>query len=102
MTGGRAPRKRAFMPATAWHKPKAEFGMQMSLRCFPPQATWHFSRLHAVGRQSSPLLSPVGGTVVVANVPCGIWREHTRKSSPHWFLLVHATIPLLAMLRRRF
>lgn len=42
----------------------------------------------------------MGGTAVAANLPCGMWREHTRKFSPQWFLAVHATIPFVAMLRK--
>lgn len=42
----------------------------------------------------------MGGTAVAANLPCGAWREHTRKFSPQWFLAVHATIPFVAMLRK--
>jgi hypothetical protein len=29
-----------------------------------------------------------------------MWREHTKKFSPQWFLAVHATIPFIAMLRK--
>ncbi|GAB4813761.1 hypothetical protein N2152v2_000807 [Parachlorella kessleri] len=42
----------------------------------------------------------MGTTAVLANVPCGMWREHTRKFSPEWFVAVHATIPFVAMLRK--
>jgi hypothetical protein len=42
----------------------------------------------------------MGGTAIAANLPCGAWREHTRKFSPEWFLAVHATIPFVAMLRK--
>lgn len=34
------------------------------------------------------------------NVPFGALREHCRKFSPEWFLMVHATIPLIAMFRK--
>eukprot|EP00210_Caulerpa_lentillifera_P000605 g586.t1 len=34
------------------------------------------------------------------NVPFGMLREHTKKFSPEWFLVVHATIPFIAMLRK--
>ena len=41
------------------------------------------------------------GLVAAAlNVPFGAWREHTKKFSPEWFLAVHATIPLIAPLRK--
>jgi len=42
----------------------------------------------------------MGGTGIAANLPCGAWREHTKKFSPQWFLAVHATIPFVAMLRK--
>ena len=41
----------------------------------------------------------MGATAVLANVPCGMWREHTRKFSPEWFVAVHATIPFVAVRR---
>lgn len=34
------------------------------------------------------------------NIPFGMIREHTRKFSPQWFLVVHATIPFIAMFRK--
>ncbi|XP_010278810.1 PREDICTED: uncharacterized protein LOC104612882 [Nelumbo nucifera] len=37
---------------------------------------------------------------MAANVPLGIWREHTRKFSPSWFVAVHAAVPFIAMLRK--
>lgn len=37
---------------------------------------------------------------VVANIPCGMWRHHTVKFSPQWFLAVHITIPFIASLRK--
>lgn len=37
---------------------------------------------------------------MAANVPLGIWREHTRKFSPSWFAAVHAAVPFIAMLRK--
>ena len=42
----------------------------------------------------------MGGTAIAANLPCGVWREHTTKFSPQWFLAVHATIPFVAALRK--
>ena len=42
----------------------------------------------------------MAGTAILANVPCGMWREHTKKFSPEWFVAVHATIPFVAMLRK--
>lgn len=37
---------------------------------------------------------------MAANVPLGIWREHTKKFSPQWFIAVHAAVPFIAMLRK--
>lgn len=37
---------------------------------------------------------------MAANVPLGIWREHTEKFSPQWFVAVHAAVPFIAMLRK--
>ncbi|XP_072993640.1 uncharacterized protein [Typha latifolia] len=37
---------------------------------------------------------------MAANVPLGVWREHTEKFSPQWFAAVHAAVPLIAMLRK--
>ena len=45
-------------------------------------------------------LATLGAGTSVLNVPFGMWREHTRKFSPEWFLAVHATIPFVAMTRQ--
>lgn len=45
-------------------------------------------------------LATLGAGTAVLNVPFGMWREHTRKFSPEWFLAVHATIPFVAMTRQ--
>ncbi|KAF6146274.1 hypothetical protein GIB67_011746 [Kingdonia uniflora] len=37
---------------------------------------------------------------MAANVPLGIWREHTKKFSPSWFIAIHAAVPFIAMLRK--
>lgn len=37
---------------------------------------------------------------ISANIPLGIWREHTKKFSPQWFAAVHAAVPFIAMLRK--
>ena len=42
----------------------------------------------------------LAATTIAANVPCGMWREHTDKFSLQWVLAVHATIPFIAMLRK--
>ncbi|KAJ6901925.1 hypothetical protein NC651_019655 [Populus alba x Populus x berolinensis] len=42
----------------------------------------------------------IGMLGMAANVPLGIWREHTKKFSPSWFAAVHAAVPFIAMLRK--
>ncbi|XWS75126.1 hypothetical protein CRYUN_Cryun01aG0058500 [Craigia yunnanensis] len=42
----------------------------------------------------------IGMLGMAANVPLGIWREHTEKFSPSWFVAVHAAVPFIAMLRK--
>jgi len=37
---------------------------------------------------------------MAANVPLGVWREHTCKFSLAWFIAVHAAVPFIAMLRK--
>uniref|UniRef100_A0A0D9XMZ3 Uncharacterized protein n=1 Tax=Leersia perrieri TaxID=77586 RepID=A0A0D9XMZ3_9ORYZ len=37
---------------------------------------------------------------MAANVPLGIWREHTEKFSVQWFAAVHAAVPFIGMLRK--
>ncbi|KAF5175744.1 zinc finger B-box protein [Thalictrum thalictroides] len=42
----------------------------------------------------------IGALGMAANIPLGIWREHTKKFSPSWFVAVHAAVPFIAMLRK--
>ncbi|XP_071730498.1 uncharacterized protein [Rutidosis leptorrhynchoides] len=42
----------------------------------------------------------IGMLGMAANVPLGIWREHTKKFSLSWFIAVHAAVPFIAMLRK--
>ncbi|KAA8534335.1 hypothetical protein F0562_031838 [Nyssa sinensis] len=42
----------------------------------------------------------IGVLGMAANIPLGIWREHTQKFSPSWFAAVHAAVPFIAMLRK--
>ncbi|KAJ0764223.1 hypothetical protein HanPI659440_Chr08g0289721 [Helianthus annuus] len=42
----------------------------------------------------------IGAMGMAANVPLGIWREHTEKFSPSWFVAVHAAVPFIGMLRK--
>ncbi|KAK7252551.1 hypothetical protein RIF29_36579 [Crotalaria pallida] len=37
---------------------------------------------------------------MAANVPLGMWKEHTVKFSLAWFAAVHAAVPFIAMLRK--
>lgn len=45
-------------------------------------------------------LAAVGAIASLVNIPCGMWREHTKKFSFEWFLAVHTSIPFIAMLRK--
>jgi hypothetical protein len=42
----------------------------------------------------------IGMLGMSANIPLGIWREHTKKFSLSWFAAVHAAVPFIAMLRK--
>ncbi|KAL8538607.1 hypothetical protein ACS0TY_000575 [Phlomoides rotata] len=42
----------------------------------------------------------IGLLGMAANVPLGVWREHTEKFSPSWFVAVHAAVPFIGMLRK--
>lgn len=42
----------------------------------------------------------IGLLGMAANVPLGVWREHTVKFSPSWFVAVHAAVPFIGMLRK--
>ncbi|KAL2549517.1 hypothetical protein Fot_11047 [Forsythia ovata] len=42
----------------------------------------------------------IGVLGMAANIPLGIWREHTEKFSPSWFAAVHAAVPFIAILRK--
>ncbi|KAK4279705.1 hypothetical protein QN277_011441 [Acacia crassicarpa] len=42
----------------------------------------------------------IGMLGMAANVPLGVWREHTKKFSLSWFAAVHAAVPFIAMLRK--
>ena len=34
-----------------------------------------------------------------SNIPLGYFRENSRKFSPRWFVLIHASIPFIIILR---
>jgi len=42
----------------------------------------------------------IGLLGMAVNVPLGVWREHTEKFSPAWFVAIHSAIPFIAMLRK--
>lgn len=42
----------------------------------------------------------IGVLGMAVNVPLGMWREHTEKFSPAWFVAVHAAVPFIGMLRK--
>ncbi|CAN1256729.1 hypothetical protein LINPERPRIM_LOCUS9406 [Linum perenne] len=42
----------------------------------------------------------IGMLGMAANVPLGVWREHTKKFSLSWFIAVHAAVPFIGMLRK--
>lgn len=42
----------------------------------------------------------IGALGMAANIPLGVWREHTQKFSLSWFVAVHAAVPFVAMLRK--
>lgn len=57
----------------------------------------------AKGLRPQPLSNKIlviGMLGMAANVPLGIWREHTKKFSPSWFAAVHAAVPFIGMLRK--
>lgn len=50
-----------------------------------------------------PLLAKmlaIGLLGILANIPLGIWKEHTTKFSLSWFAAIHASVPFIAMLRK--
>lgn len=42
----------------------------------------------------------IGTFAALLNVPFGVWRAHTDKFSPAWFVAVHTPIPFIAILRK--
>ncbi|KAF6134669.1 hypothetical protein GIB67_002070 [Kingdonia uniflora] len=42
----------------------------------------------------------IGAMGMAVNIPLGVWREHTEKFSPSWFIAIHAAVPFIAMLRK--
>lgn len=42
----------------------------------------------------------IGTMGLFLNIPLGAWREHYEKFSPQWILIVHASVPFVAILRK--
>lgn len=98
----------ALCPLRKWLGPYAGivFNKAGNLHCPEPivrarAALAQTQTVRALRPQTLPIkLIAVGAIAAAANVPCGMWREHTDKFSAQWFLAVHATIPFIAMLRK--
>jgi len=45
-------------------------------------------------------MAATAATSLVSNVPLGMWRDHLEKFSPAWFVAVHASIPLIVLMRK--
>ncbi|XP_062205422.1 uncharacterized protein LOC133907403 [Phragmites australis] len=78
----------------------------MKLRC-PPAVVAARAALSrtafAKGLRPQPLPTKILVIALLgmaANVPLGIWREHTEKFSVQWFAAVHAAVPFIGMLRK--
>ncbi|KAK3267444.1 hypothetical protein CYMTET_23996 [Cymbomonas tetramitiformis] len=57
--------------------------------------------MRALRPQALPVrLAAVAATSLVTNVPLGAWREHVVKFSPEWFVAIHASIPLVVLMRK--
>lgn len=55
----------------------------------------------ALRPQALPIRVLAIGTVgLMLNIPLGAWREHYEKFSPQWILIVHASVPFVAILRK--
>lgn len=78
----------------------------MKLRC-PPAVVAARAALARTAFAKNLRPQPLPAKVLVigllgmaANIPLGIWREHTEKFSPQWFVAVHAAVPFIGMLRK--
>ena len=92
------------LPLVSKYLPQLPQGMKY--RCPPAvvaarAALARTSAVKALRPQALPTkVLAIGMLGMALNVPLGVWREHTKKFSPQWFLAVHATIPFIAMLRK--
>eukprot|EP00475_Leptophrys_vorax_P039465 TRINITY_DN7134_c0_g1_i3.p1 TRINITY_DN7134_c0_g1~~TRINITY_DN7134_c0_g1_i3.p1 ORF type:complete len:281 (-),score=-1.57 TRINITY_DN7134_c0_g1_i3:186-956(-) len=79
---------------------------QMQYRCPPAivalrAAVAKTSAMKALRPQALPIKTLAIGTIgLMLNIPLGVWREHCEKFSPQWILAVHASVPLVAVLRK--
>ncbi|CAI7774371.1 unnamed protein product [Closterium sp. NIES-53] len=59
------------------------------------------SAMKALRPQALPIRTLAIGTIgMMLNIPLGVWREHCEKFSPQWIIAVHASVPLVAVLRK--
>lgn len=98
-TGGQCPLRKIFGPLASalmsqrYHCPKPVVMMRAALAKTPV--------VKALRPESLEIkLLAIALASAALNVPFGMLREHTRKFSPEWFLVVHATIPFIAMFRK--
>ncbi|GJP38158.1 hypothetical protein CLOM_g22595 [Closterium sp. NIES-68] len=57
--------------------------------------------MKALRPQALPIRTLAIGTLgMMLNIPLGVWREHCEKFSPQWIIAVHASVPLVAVLRK--
>eukprot|EP00891_Asterochloris_glomerata_P007184 jgi/Astpho2/7184/Aster-x0760 len=69
------------------------------VRDLRPQAL-PVKKLAIVGAGTRSSMLAIGAAGAGMNIPFGMWRSHTRKFSPEWFLAVHASIPFISLLRK--
>ncbi|KAJ8568141.1 hypothetical protein K7X08_020863 [Anisodus acutangulus] len=74
---------------------------ELKLKCPPAVVAARTAFVKTVRPQplSSKMLV-IGALGMAANIPLGVWREHTEKFSLSWFTAVHAAVPFIAMLRK--
>ena len=54
-----------------------------------------------LSRSSLHRIGAVSGLAFLVNVPLGSWRSTTERFSVEWLAAVHASVPLIALVRRR-
>lgn len=99
VSGGQCPLRGIIGPLSA-------FLMKGQIHCPPPivrmRAALNQTKVVTFLRpQDLPIkVLAIAALSTVLNIPLGALREHCRKFSPEWFLVVHATIPFVAMFRK--